>query len=106
MIMVPFSIAESMLGAPPGRQPLIIMKKVQPRYPNGETNFSGRVEVDFVVKENGDTNTVTVPGDVDPAVRKACEDAVYQWKFQPYHDDGKLRKAKTYFIFHAPEESA
>ncbi len=99
-----FSMAESMVGSPAGREPLKIIKKICPRYPTGETNFSGRVEVDFVIQEDGSTSNISVVGDVDQAVRKACEDAVNQWRFQPYHDDGKLRKAKTYFVFHGPME--
>lgn len=75
--------------------------KVDPVYPKaalGSKTFS-RVEIDAYVETDGSVySTIIVLG--DPKLIHVAEDAVKQWKFRPFEEDGHPIRAIARLIFH------
>jgi TonB family protein len=72
-----------------------LIKRVDPTYPRSalSQHVSGTVRVSYAVGADGAVyNAHAISGDGlsdDPSLRKAAEDAVVQWRFQPATLDGK-----------------
>lgn len=64
---------------------------VPPVYPDEalKAKRDGRVEVDFIVDENGNVTEVKAFDSTDPMFEAPALDAVRQWKFEPALDAGK-----------------
>ncbi len=75
--------------------PAKLLKKVDPAYPPEATsqNISGTVRVYYVIGGDGAVyNAHAISGEGlsnDPSLRKAAEEAVIQWRYQPATLDGK-----------------
>lgn len=90
--------------------PARLIKKVQPMYPNeaSSQHISGAVRVYFVIGADGAVyNAHAISGEglsEDPSLRKAAEEAVIQWRYQPATLDGKpiLTNAVTVDIIFSP----
>jgi len=75
--------------------PAKLIKKVEPIYPSDAAarNISGTVRVYYVIGGDGVVyNAHALSGEglsEDPSLRKAAEEAVLQWRYQPATMDGK-----------------
>jgi len=75
--------------------PAKLIKKVEPAYPReaAAQHITGTVRVYYVIGGDGAVyNAHALSGDglsEDPSLRKAAEDAVLQWRYQPATMDGK-----------------
>ncbi len=91
--------------------PARLIKKVEPVYPADAAaqNISGIVRVYYVIGGDGAVyNAHALSGEglsEDPSLRKAAEDAVLQWRYQPATMDGKPMEtiAVTVDIEFSPE---
>ncbi len=77
-----------------------VTNRVEPSYPPvaRQMKMEGNVEVDAQVAEDGTVQSVkTVTG--NPVLAKAAENAVKQWKFTPFKEEGKPTKAVVGLVF-------
>jgi len=86
-----FGYAESLAAA---------IHKVEPVYPEAarRLKIQGRVEIDAYVETDGSVySTIIVVG--DPKLVNAAADAVKQWKFQPFTENGVPIRAIARLVF-------
>jgi periplasmic protein TonB len=71
-----------------------VVNKVEPVYPPvaRQMKMEGSVEIDAFIGEDGSVERVQ-PVVGNPVLSKAAEQAVRQWKFTPFKDEGKAFKA-------------
>jgi protein TonB len=74
--------------------------KVQPDYPPiaRQLKVEGVVELEALIGENGKVEKVTIVSG-NAMLTRAGADALKQWKFTPFTEDGKLVKALAPFTF-------
>jgi protein TonB len=74
--------------------------KVEPVYPEGvrRLNIESRVDIDAYVETDGSVySTIVVCGDLK--LVDAAEDAVKQWKFKPFMENGHPIRAIARLVF-------
>jgi len=78
-----------------------VLHKVEPVYPEAALRWKieGRVEIDAYVETDGSVySTIIVVG--DPKLVDAAADAVKQWRFQPFQENGRPIQAIARLVFH------
>lgn len=70
------------------------IKMVRPEYPEEarKAGIEGVVILDAKTDEEGNVEQVMIKRSQDPLLNKAAEDAVKQWKYEPFILDGKPKK--------------
>lgn len=71
-----------------------LIKRVAPVYPDEalKKKLQGVILVDATIDIYGNVKTVKVESDTDPVLNTAACDAVKQWVFEPYIDNGKPKE--------------
>jgi periplasmic protein TonB len=74
--------------------------RVQPEYPPiaRQLKVEGTVELEAVIGENGKVEKVNIVSG-NAMLTRAGADALKQWKFTPFTEDGKPVKAQATFAF-------
>lgn len=85
-----------------------LVHRVKPQYPPDLINSRppGLVILSAVIGKNGEVQQVEVlRGDkLDPDLNTAAMDAVRQWRYQPFHVDGRpIRVRSTVFVHFPPD---
>jgi TonB family protein len=67
-----------------------VASKVMPNYPNiaRQLKVQGSVELNVIIAQNGSVSKVEIVSG-NPMLTTAAADAVKQWKFRPFTEDGK-----------------
>jgi TonB family protein len=102
IVLLSLSLLQSATPAPPHfsaprcGSAMSIEKQVSPTYPPAaqRERKQGQVQVDVLVRENGEVKDVAVIAG-DPALAEAALSAVKQWKYIPCQADGHAIEAVT-----------
>lgn len=96
LLAVPLVILaqDAPVRVPPSEASQAVISKVKPVYPEmaRKMRLSGQVELEAVVNEQGEVETVEIKSG-NPILRMAARDALKQWKFKPFTRDGRPVKA-------------
>lgn len=88
--------APSMLRISQGVSQGLLIKRVQPRYPQNALSMriQGAVQMEATIDKEGNiTNLKVVSG--DPILARAATEAVRQWRYKPYYLDGDPVEIQT-----------
>jgi TonB family protein len=92
---VPAGISRAAIISP-ARANQYLVKRVEPEYPEParESNVSGPVTLEAIVAKDGSIKTIkTISG--DPQLVAAARQAVSQWRFKPFTQQGKPAEFQT-----------
>ena len=74
----------------------LLIKRVQPRYPQNALSMrvQGTVQMDATIDKEGNVKNLKVLSG-DPVLARAASDAVHQWRYKPYYLDGEPVEIQT-----------
>ncbi len=86
----------SMLRISQGVSQGLLIKRVQPRYPQNALSMriQGSVQMEATIDKEGNISNLKVLSG-DPVLSRAATDAVRQWRYKPYYLDGDPVEIQT-----------